>query len=132
MIDEDPQPSDMPDSSDLSPSPEAPQPGMVAVAYMGGLDDCTSVIDSLAEAGIEAQLNASDLIRPDLRARGYYLVTVDQDKLEPARAHVEKTFRKEFNLDTSDATTDELKCPACGALYAVNAASCPDCGLTFE
>lgn len=112
-------------------APEAPERQIVAVAYIGGLDDCHDVITALNEADISASLNVADLTRPDLRARGYYLVTVAPGLQDKAREVVEAGFRKEFNLSAPAAEAEGTTCPACGTTLAVDAASCPDCGLNF-
>ena len=112
-------------------APGEPERQIVAVAYIGGLDDCHDVITALNEAGISASLNVADLTRPDLRARGYYLVTVAPGLQDKAREVVEAGFREEFNLAAPAAETEGMTCPACGTTLAVDAASCPDCGLNF-
>ena len=123
------QPADTPEGESATVAPEEPERHMVTVAYMGALDDCKDVMTVLEEAGVPSTLNVADLVRPDLRSRGYYVVAVEPGLHDKARAAIDAQFREEFNLAQPEA--EEPVCPACGTAIAVDAASCPDCGLNF-
>ena len=121
--------NDMPDET----VPPAEKPPELAVVFIGALDDCKETLAFLTAQDVPAMLHVAELVRPDLRARGYYLVATASAEGERARALIETHFHRTFNITTAAPTEGEPeRCPACDALLPGGCATCPDCGLTFE
>jgi len=120
------------DPSNAGEESATPQPEQLAVVFIGALEDCKGTMAFLTDHDVPAALHLAEVVRPDLRARGYYLVATALTDGERAKALIEEHFHRTFNI--SAATPDESepeRCPACGALLPAGCAVCPDCGLTF-
>jgi hypothetical protein len=116
----------------MSDEAATPQPEQLAVVFIGALEDCKGTMAFLAEHDVPAVLHVAELIRPDLRARGYYLVATALADGERAKALIEEHFHRTFNISaTTPNESEPERCPACGALLPAGCAACPDCGLTF-
>jgi hypothetical protein len=124
--------NDTPENSDVQNEP-VEQPDQLAVVFIGALDDCKETLAFLTGHDVPAMLHVAELVRPDLRARGYYLVATALDEGERARALIEAHFHRTFNITTATPAADEPeRCPACAALLPGGCATCPDCGLIFK
>lgn len=103
-----------------------------AVVFLGALEDCKIVLQTLEAAGIRGAFHDVERVRPDLRNRGYYLVSVAQEEYEQARAIVEERLQQDLPTSVAECVDDIPRCPACGAALPVECAVCTDCGLIFE
>lgn len=119
------------DPAEVNEQPADETSSMVCVVFSGQMGDCIDMQTMLHEAGIEASILAASAVRNGPRCNGHYVVGVDPGLQPQARELIEADFRAKFNIETPDATSDQLQCPACGALHGVDAAECPECGLTF-
>ncbi|MCX7846874.1 MAG: hypothetical protein N2595_02425 [bacterium] len=103
-----------------------------AVVFIGTLEDCKLVLHVLEAAGICGAFHDVERVRPDLRSRGYYLVSVAPEEYERARALVEARLAQDLPGAKPWVSDDIERCPACGTALPVQCAACPDCGLIFE
>lgn len=103
-----------------------------AVVFLGAMEDCKMVLQTLDEAGITGAFHDVERVRPDLRNRGYYLVTVAPDEYERARAVLDARMQRDLPVPGASAPDEPERCPACGAALPAQCAACPDCGLIFE
>jgi len=103
-----------------------------AVVFLGALEDCKIVLHTLDAAGISGAFHDVERVRPDLRNRGYYLVTVAPHDYARARALLDARMQRDLPAQGSVSSDEAERCPACGAALPAQCAACPDCGLTFE
>ncbi len=122
----------MDERDEMDEQRETPAAHERAVVFLGALEDCKIVLATLDEAGVHGAFHDAERLRPDLRNRGYYLVTVAPDDHERARAVLEARMQRDMPVQEGSGGDGTECCPACGAALPAGCAACPECGLAFE